>query len=159
MKITDMKREDRTGISFEIFPPKHDSYLSDIDETLGILCELKPDYISVTYGAGGSTAQGNKTLEIARKIKNEYHVEPLVHLTCIGYGKEEIDRFTDEMLDSGLQNILALRGDRRPGIPDKTDFPHASDLTAYLKSRGTSAWRVPAIRRRIRRRGTGSGIF
>jgi len=135
MKLTEQRPEDKRGLSFEIYPPKHDSYLKDIDETLGILCELKPDYISITFGAGGSL-DDNRTLEIAGKIKNEYHVEPLVHMSCLHYTKEDVDRFTEKMKENGLQNILALRGDRRQDIPEKRDFCHASDLTAYLKTKG-----------------------
>jgi methylenetetrahydrofolate reductase (NADPH) len=134
MKITEMKPEDRTGISFEIFPPKHDSYLSDIDETLKILCALKPDYISVTFGAGGSLNR-NRTVEIAKKILHDYHVEPLVHLTCLNYDRGEIDQFADELKKNGILNVLALRGDHREGMPEKNDFRHASDLIAYLKQK------------------------
>ena len=79
MRLTDIYREktDRV-ISFEIFPPKKDEELKNIDETLAILAECKPDYISVTFGAGGST-NNNKTIEIAKKIKEVYHIEPVVH--------------------------------------------------------------------------------
>ena len=68
-------------LSFEIFPPKKDSELKNIDKTLSVLCELNPDYISVTFGAGGG-ANRNRTIELAKRIKQEYHVEPVVHLTC-----------------------------------------------------------------------------
>ena len=71
MKVTDKFIPHKTGLSFEIFPPKHGSALTDIDETLGILSELNPDFISVTFGAGGSS-NNNKTIELAKKIKYEY---------------------------------------------------------------------------------------
>ncbi len=135
MKISQVFAQKRPVLSFEIFPPKKDSALKDIDETLGILCELKPDFISVTFGAGGS-ANNNKTIELARKIKYEYGVEPLVHLTCLTYGKEEIDAFASQLIDNGLENVLALRGDRNPGLLEKKDFAHAGELTSYLKRRG-----------------------
>lgn len=122
----------RKSLSFEIFPPKKDSELKNIDETLEILCELKPDYISVTFGAGGSS-NCNRTIELAKKIKNEYHVEPVVHLTCLHYNKTEIDEFAKILTDEGIQNVLALRGDRKADISEKEDFKHASDLIAYLK--------------------------
>ena len=98
---------DGKSLSFEIFPPKKDSELKNIDETLEILCELKPDYISVTFGAGGSS-NCNRTIELAKKIKNKYHVEPVVHLTCLHYSKAEIDEFAKLLTDEGIQNIFAL---------------------------------------------------
>lgn len=98
-------------LSFEIFPPKKDSELKNIDKTLAVLCELNPDYISVTFGAGGG-ANRNRTIELAKRIKQEYHVEPVVHLTCLHYDKAEIDEFARVLANAGLQNVLALRGDK-----------------------------------------------
>lgn len=135
MKVTDKFIPHKTGLSFEIFPPKHGSALTDIDETLGILSELNPDFISVTFGAGGSS-NNNKTIELAKKIKYEYHVEPVVHLTCLTYDKAEIDEFSRILQENGLENVLALRGDRNPNVAPKEDFAHASELTAYLKTKG-----------------------
>ncbi len=135
MKVTDKFIPHKTGLSFEIFPPKHGSALTDIDETLGILSELNPDFISVTFGAGGSS-NNNKTIELAKKIKYEYHVEPVVHLTCLTYDKAEIDEFSRILQENGLENVLALRGDRNPSVAPKEDFAHANELTAYLKTKG-----------------------
>ncbi len=135
MKITELYQKKKNVLSFEIFPPKKDSELKNIDKTLEILCELKPDYISVTFGAGGSTNH-NKTIQIAKKLKEEYHVEPVVHLTCLCYDKAEIDEFSKELTEEGIQNILALRGDYNPNVPQKNDFAHASDLITYLKQKG-----------------------
>lgn len=132
MRIADLYGKGKTILSFEIFPPKKDSELKNIDATLGILCELKPDFISVTFGAGGS-ANNNRTIELAKKIKYEYQVEPLVHLTCLSYDKSEIDELSGLLKSEGIQNVLALRGDRNPNIPEKEDFCHASDLISYLK--------------------------
>lgn len=92
MKIADQFKTGKPNLSFEIYPPKHDAALSDITETLDLLSELKPDFISVTFGAGGSSNK-NRTIELARRIKDEYHIEPLVHLTCLCYSKIEIDEF------------------------------------------------------------------
>ena len=136
MKISEKFQNKRPIISFEIYPPKRAEALRDIDETLKILSELKPDYISVTFGAGGSS-NNNKTIALAKKIKEEYGVEPLVHLTCLTYNKNEIDQFLEELQSQGLENILALRGDRNPDITPKEDFFHASELTTYIKQRGT----------------------
>lgn len=142
MKISEIYKEKRNNncsskksLSFEIFPPKKDSELKNIDDTLDVLCELKPDYISVTFGAGGS-ANCNRTIELARKIKQEYQVEPVVHLTCLHYDRTEINEFAEALTDSGLQNVLALRGDKNPDIAEKGDFKHASDLIAYMKPKG-----------------------
>ncbi len=135
MKISEIHKKKRPVLSFEIFPPKHGTALKNIDETLAILSELKPDFISVTFGAGGSS-NNNRTIELAKKIKHEYHIEPVVHLTCLTYSKAEIDEFSQILLENDLKNVLALRGDRNPEIPPKEDFKHASELTAYLKSKG-----------------------
>lgn len=135
MKITEIHKHKKSVLSFEIFPPKKDAELRNIDETLGILCELNPDFISITFGAGGSS-NNNKTIELAKKIRNEYHVEPVVHLTCLCYDKKEIDEFSRILTAEGITNILALRGDRNPNVPEKDEFKHASELITYLKTRG-----------------------
>lgn len=122
----------KKSLSFEIFPPKKTEDLENIDETLSVLCECDPDFISVTFGAGGSS-NCNRTIELAKKIKNQYHVEPVVHLTCLHYDKKEIDEFARVLTEEGIQNVLALRGDRNPDIQEKEDFKHASDLIHYLK--------------------------
>ena len=132
MKITDIHQKKKNVLSFEIFPPKKDEELKNIDATLEILCDLKPDFISVTFGAGGSS-NNNKTIIIKKKIKEVYHVEPVVHLTCLCYDKAEIDEFTKVLQAEGIENILALRGDRNPNVPEKHDFAHASDLITYVK--------------------------
>ena len=125
----------KTVLSFEIFPPKKEEELKNIDRTLEALCEVQPDFISVTFGAGGS-ANKNKTIELAKKIKEDYHIEPVVHLTCLCYDRQEIDEFARQLQAEGIENILALRGDRNPDIPEKEDFKHASDLITYMKEKG-----------------------
>ena len=135
MKLSEIHQQKKSVLSFEIFPPKKDDELKNIDKTLEILCELQPDFISVTFGAGGSSNH-NKTIRLAKKIKDEYHVEPVVHLTCLCYDKAEIDAFSKELASEGIQNVLALRGDRNPDLPEKKDFAHASDLITYLKQTG-----------------------
>ena len=151
MKISDIYSE-KKSLSFEIFPPKKTEDLENIDETLAVLCECDPDFISVTFGAGGSS-NCNRTIELAKKIKNQYHVEPVVHLTCLHYDKKEIDEFARVLTEEGIQNVLALRGDRNPDIPEKEDFKHASDLIRYLKltSSGGSLRLTGDIRSRIRK--------
>ena len=111
MKISDACNH-KKSLSFEIFPPKKDSELKNIDATLDVLCELQPDFISVTFGAGGSL-NCNRTIELAKKIKQNYHVEPVVHLTCLHYNRAEIDEFARILTAEGIQNVLALRGEIR----------------------------------------------
>ena len=132
------KRQGKPSLSFEIFPPKKEAALKNIDETLEMLCDLHPDFISVTFGAGGSL-RNNQTVEIARKIKETYGVEPVVHLTCLYYSKEEICEILKELEAAGIQNILALRGDHNPDFPIKQDFAYASDLVSFIKSQGDFA--------------------
>ncbi len=135
MKISDIHMKKKNVLSFEIFPPRKEDELKNIRETLEILAELKPDFISVTFGAGGSSNH-NKTIELAKQIKYVYHIEPVVHLTCLCYNKAEIDAFSKELEHEGLFNVLALRGDRNPNVPEKEDFSHASELISYLKQKG-----------------------
>lgn len=132
MKLDTIFEKKKPVLSFEIFPPKRDKTLEDIDETLKVLCELEPDFISVTFGAGGSL-HNNRTIELAKKIKKEYGIEPLVHLTCLHYSREEISGILKELKENGLENILALRGDRNPDLEAKEDFRYASDLVQYIR--------------------------
>lgn len=133
MKVSQVYNTKRS-LSFEIFPPKKDTELNNIDETLEVLAELKPDFISVTFGAGGSS-NCNRTIELAKKIKYEYNIEPVVHLTCLHYDKNEIDEFARVLKGEGIENILALRGDPNPNACAKDDFKHSSDLISYLRNR------------------------
>ena len=132
MKVSQVYSTKRS-LSFEIFPPKKDTELSNIDETLEVLAELNPDFISVTFGAGGSS-NCNRTIELAKKIKYEYNIEPVVHLTCLHYDRNEIDEFAKVLRSEGIENILALRGDPNPNVCAKDDFRHSSDLISYLKN-------------------------
>ncbi|MBU5472560.1 methylenetetrahydrofolate reductase [NAD(P)H] [Roseburia sp. MSJ-14] len=135
MKVESIFREKRPVISFEIFPPKRDTELKNIDGTLEILSRLNPDFISVTFGAGGS-ATNNKTIALAKKIKNQYGITPIVHLTCLNYSKSEIDEILSELNQNGIENVLALRGDRNPDIEPKKEFHYATDLVKYIKAHG-----------------------
>ena len=135
MQISEVYEKKGRSLSFEIFPPKKDEELKNIDETLSVLSELKPDFISVTFGAGGGS-NCNRTIELAKKIKEDYQIEPVVHLNCLSYNQKEIDEFAKVLKAEGIQNVLALRGDRNPNVPEKNDFHHASDLISYIKNRG-----------------------
>ena len=136
MKISErFKNSKKTVFSIEVFPPKKDSPIESIYSKLEELCSLKPDFISVTYGAGGSGAH-SRTCEIASKIKNEYGIESVAHLTCVNNTKADIDTTLEDFKAHNIENILALRGDRIEGVEPKKDFVYASDLCAYIKAKG-----------------------
>lgn len=138
MHIKDLYRKKSPLLSFEIFPPKPDYPLETVYETIEGLKELKPDFISVTYGAGGSNRA--RTIEIASHIRNFYQQETLAHLTCIGHSPAELDLIIDELKVNGIENILALRGDppqewgfyeAKPGY-----YKYAIDLVKHIRSKG-----------------------
>ena len=133
MKISEIYKNKKRSLSFEIFPPKKDSQLENIDDTLDVLSELHPDFISVTFGAGGSS-NCNRTIELAKKIKYKYGIEPVVHLTCLHYDKAEIEEFARVLKAEGIENVLALRGDKNDRVKEKDEFRHSSDLISFLKS-------------------------
>lgn len=134
MRISDIFKKKKFVFSFEIFPPKIDSPIETIYKTLENLSDLRPDYISVTYGAGGGSNL-NKTREISSRIINRHGIEALAHLTCIRSTKQEIDKILQELKEEGIENILALRGDIPLEEEVKGDFKHASDLALYIKSK------------------------
>lgn len=133
MKIREIFNK-KTVYSFEVFPPKTTSSVDVIFHTLDELNDLNPDFISVTYSAGGS-GNSSLALDIAARIKNCGRI-PVLHLPCINYTKAQIDRTLEEAKKLGIENILALRGDINPDIPPVEEFKHASDLILYLKERG-----------------------
>ena len=135
MKIRELYNENRTVLSFEVFPPKKTSGVETVYKAVEELKDLNPDYISVTYGAGGS-AVNNFTCEIASLIKNKYGIESMAHLTCVNSEKKDVDRVLKELKENNIENILALRGDRVPDLDPKTDFKYASDLVTYIKANG-----------------------
>jgi len=137
LKIKEMFAENKTIFSFEIFPPKKTSSIETIYNTLEQLQGLTPDFISVTYGAGGNVP-GASTCEIASTIKHKYGIESVAHLPCINFTKPEILDKIKEFQDNGIENILALRGDINPDIPPKTDFKYASDLITFIKENNGS---------------------
>ncbi len=133
MKIIDLLHQ-RPTLSFEIFPPKnHDGDISSIYNTIDELAKLKPDFISVTYGAGGSTTEN--TVEIASKIKNDYNIEAVAHLSCIDATPKQLTRIINSLKTNNIENILALRGDYPKGY-DPVNAPHyykyASELNEFI---------------------------
>jgi methylenetetrahydrofolate reductase (NADPH) len=131
MKITELFKI-KTVLSFEVFPPKKTSPLDTIYKTLNELVNLSPDFISVTYSAGGSD-NSESTIAISSTIKNQYHIESVAHLTCISQTKEEVLSLLERLKANNIENILALRGDINPDIPPKQDFRYASDLISFIR--------------------------
>ena len=132
MNIADLFKK-KTVFSFEVFPPKKESGVETIYKTLEE--QLNPDFISVTYGAGGVGVANATTVDLCSKIKNEYGIETIAHLTCLYNTKEDIDRILEELKEKGIDNILALRGDANPNFELKHDFRYASELTEYIMSK------------------------
>ncbi|HAJ98118.1 MAG TPA: methylenetetrahydrofolate reductase [NAD(P)H] [Ruminococcus sp.] len=122
--------------SFEVFPPKPTAPVEAVSETFAELATLKPDFISVTYGAGGGVTGGQLTCELSARLKNEYHVKPVAHLPCISYTKEEISSVLEQFKEYGITDILALRGDKSPERPEKHDFRYASELIDFIRTKG-----------------------
>lgn len=124
----------KTVLSYEVFPPKPTASVDTIYETLDKLKELSPDFISVTYGAGGGK-NNNETFKIASTIKS-YGIESVVHLPCIGLTKCDVAKKLEELKKIGVQNILALRGDIPKDGYVQGDFKYASDLIKFIKTQG-----------------------
>lgn len=122
-------------LSFEVFPPKKDGEFEAAYEVLDALGKLSPDFISVTYGAGGSRSK--KTVDIASYIQNTLHIDALAHMTCVGCKKEALLQVYEELKAANVSHVLALRGDRPKDMSDQQfasrDFAHANDMIAFLK--------------------------
>ena len=123
-------------ISFEVFPPRSDKAAGQLDRALPRLLALKPTYMTVTYGAFGSNQE--RTLEIAASIKAEHGVETASHLTCVGHSREELDGILRRLERTGIENIVALRGDPPQGeqtfVAPEGGFRHADELVAHIRS-------------------------
>ena len=130
MRIADKLARKQT-FSFEIFPPKGDLPLETAKRVAGEMAADAPDWISVTYSAGGSGNSAN-TVPIAAAIERDLGVTALAHLTCLGSTKADVDAFVSSLEASGVENVLALRGDRAPGR-EAVDFTNASDLIEHLR--------------------------
>lgn len=135
MRIPELFKNNKTVFSFEVFPPKKTSSIDTIYSTLDALSDLKPDFISVTYGAGGNTAD-SKTCQIASVIWHKYHIVSAAHLTCVNSTRADIDIILSQLKEHEIENILALRGDINPEKPPKNDFKYASELVKYIKEHG-----------------------
>src|SRR5947209_9380615 len=128
---------DEPAFSFEFFPPKTEEGEHKLRETLGTLRELEPDFVSVTYGAGGSTR--GLTLELTKWIKQDLGIEAMAHLSCVGATRDELSVILDSLVEAGIGNVLALRGD--PPQADSSWEPHpgglrySSELASLIVSR------------------------
>ena len=136
MKIIERINENKVHISFEVFPPKTDAGYESVKRAVDEIAVLKPSFISVTYGAGGGTSKN--TVKIASHIKNELGVPSIAHLTCMSSTKEEVRNVIEQMKVSGIENILALRGDRPKDLetPLPNDYHYASELIRDIKEQG-----------------------
>jgi methylenetetrahydrofolate reductase (NADPH) len=137
MKIKNLFSQKRFILSFEVFPPKREGNLESLYVTIAELGELKPDFISVTYGAGGSTRE--KTIEISSKVKNAFKLEVLAHLTCVQSTRDDIAKILDSLKEENVENVLALRGDPPEGmerfIKTEGGFGYANELVQFIKTR------------------------
>src|SRR5437764_13440195 len=135
MRIDQIIGERRPVFSFEFFPPKTDEGLANLRTALDDLKEDQPDYVSVTYGAGGSTR--DRTIEIVKSIKQEYGIEAMAHLSLVGAPVDELRRVLDEIQGAGIDNALALRGDPPAGETERTAHPdglhYSVELTQLFK--------------------------
>ncbi len=134
MKLTDIINSDRLSLSFEVFPPKTDDAFESVKTATEEIARLNPSYMSVTYGAGGGNS--GYTLQIAENLKAK-GVTPLAHLTCVSSTKDEINAHLNNFKANGIENILALRGDRpKDETKLKTDYSYASQLIKDIKAFG-----------------------
>jgi methylenetetrahydrofolate reductase (NADPH) len=127
----------RRVFSFEFFPPKTEAGVANLERTIRELADLQPSFVSVTYGAGGSTRQ--KTLDIVQWIEREARITAMAHLTCVGATREQIGDVLDRLRAAGIENIMALRGDPPQGqerfVQTEGGFAYANDLVGYIRGR------------------------
>jgi methylenetetrahydrofolate reductase (NADPH) len=138
MKIKDMYRPGVPVVSFEFFPPKTDEGVESLYATVQALRPCRPAFVSVTYGAGGSTR--DRTLDLVTRIKRELGVETMAHLTCVGATRHEISAILTRLVDAGIENVLALRGDPPKGqerfVRTEGGFAYASELVSFIRREG-----------------------
>ncbi len=135
MRIKDLLQRDKITVSCEIFPPKKENGFDNVIQVADRICQLGADFVSVTYGAGGSTSK--KTVDIASHIQNEMHTPALAHMTCVASRKEDIKNRLAEMKANGIENILALRGDKPKDFTGRSgDYKYAIELIQDIRSQG-----------------------
>ncbi len=136
MKIKDILAQDKVTLSFEVFPPKTNLNYESVEKATTEIAQLKPDFMSVTYGAGGGTSEF--TVDIASNLYHNYGVNSLAHLTCVSSTKEQVHRVVERLKEEGLENILALRGDfpKDRTLLENAEYQYASELIYDLKQLG-----------------------
>ena len=138
MRIADSLRTGSTSFSFEFLPPKTDEAMQSLEQTVAALRPLQPTFVSVTYGAGGSTRE--RTLELAVRIKREMGIEAMAHLTCVGHSRSELRGILKGLKDGGVENIMAIRGDPPAGEerfqPAADGLSYGSELIAFIHDEG-----------------------
>ncbi|MGH2371111.1 MAG: methylenetetrahydrofolate reductase, partial [Chloroflexota bacterium] len=136
MKIAETLPHTYPCFSFEFFPPRNDEGMAQLMETVGRLRRLEPTFVSVTYGAGGSTR--SRTLDLVTRFKAELGIEAMAHLTCVGSSRTDLRETLDRLAASGIENIMALRGDAPRGakafVPAPDGLAHGSDLIELIRS-------------------------
>ncbi len=134
-KLTEIFKEKERTFSLELFPPKTEKGYEKLLDTISLLSELKPDFISCTYGAGGSNR--GRTLDIAQHIQDKHNIIAVAHLTCVCHTKDELKSILEEIKKRNIQNVLALRGDPpqdNPGwTPGEDNFKYSSELVAFMR--------------------------
>lgn len=138
MKITDLLKEKKCTVSFEVFPPKTESGFESVKHATEEIAKLRPSFMSVTYGAGGGTSK--YTLDIAKNIKERYSVPSIAHLTCVSSTRRTVIQRIEDIKAAGIENIMALRGDIPADMlnSDRSgwDYKHAVELVEELKHSG-----------------------
>jgi methylenetetrahydrofolate reductase (NADPH) len=136
MKISEKLKSSSPVFSFEFFPPKDEAGFQSLFETIGKLKPANPAFVSVTYGAGGSTR--SKTVDLVGKIKNDIAIESMAHLTCVGHQKDEIVSVLESLQNLRIENVLALRGDPPMGekkfIKTEGGFGYGNELVSFIKT-------------------------
>ncbi|MGM9634884.1 MAG: methylenetetrahydrofolate reductase [NAD(P)H] [Candidatus Avispirillum sp.] len=139
MKISDILKNEKPSISFEVFPPKADTAFESVRQAVEKIAELSPSFMSVTYGAGGGTSRF--TLDIARDIEKRFGIPMLAHLTCVSSTRETVGEMIKKIRDAGIENVMALRGDLTPELMESDrsgwDYHHAAELVRQLRESGT----------------------
>jgi methylenetetrahydrofolate reductase (NADPH) len=132
MHIADILSRGSTTASFEFFPPQKDAGWDSLFDSIRELEQLAPSFVSVTYGAGGSTRQ--RTNELVLRLRAQSSLDPVPHLTCVGHTRAEVQDILERYASAGVSNILALRGDPpKGGVAPSGDFPHAADLVRFIR--------------------------
>lgn len=136
VRFTDFYKKGKPALSVEIFPPKTEKGVNNLFSELEKLKQIKPEFVSVTYGAGGSTR--NLTSDLALQVRENLNIKTAFHFTCVGSGREEMKEYVTALAKQDMNLIVALRGDKPQNVeefvPPADGFRYANELVAYLKS-------------------------